>query len=140
MPYKSAKSNRCPVCIPLGKLHPPAGQATDFYYGDLPNELVANGFSAAIALINHTGQPGKPLAEKWKECLVPRMIFSRSLGLREEIANMRHLRRESFGWEDRRRAVRPVFTSVFFSRHLGRHCPEHHRRSCVWESKSARWS
>lgn len=72
-----------------------AGQATDFYYGDLPNKLMAKGFSAAIALINHTGHPGKPLAAMWKECHVPRVIFSRSLGLRAEIAILRRLKMES---------------------------------------------
>ena len=81
-----------------------AGQASDFYYGELPNELTAKGVSVAIGLINHTGLPGKPLVGKWDECLVPRMIFTRSLDLQGEISLRRRLKNESLRL--RRRAVK----------------------------------
>jgi len=77
-----------------------AGQASDFYYGELPSELTAKGFSTAIALINHTGHPGGPLAAKWKECRVPRVIFSRSLDLPGEFSVRRRLKTESLRLEE----------------------------------------
>ena len=72
-----------------------AGQSSDFYFGELPNELTVKGFSVAIALINHTGLPGKQLVGKWEECLVPRMIFTRSLDLQGEISIRFRLKTES---------------------------------------------
>lgn len=72
-----------------------AGQATDFYYGELPNELAGKGYSVLIALVNHTALPGKPLAAKWKESLVPRTVFARSLDLQSEIALRYRLKKES---------------------------------------------
>jgi hypothetical protein len=72
-----------------------AGQASDFYYGELPDELARKGFSVSIALINHTDLPSRPLVAKWKKSMVPRMIFTRSLGLQGEIAFRHRLKRES---------------------------------------------
>lgn len=72
-----------------------AGQVDDFYFGELPNELVAQGHSVVIALINYSGQPGATLAEKWKESVVPRVILSGSLWISEEAALHRRLKKES---------------------------------------------
>jgi hypothetical protein len=72
-----------------------AGQASDFYYGELPDELARKEFSVSIALINHTDLPGKSLVAKWGKPMVPRMIFTRSLDLQAEIALRRRLNRES---------------------------------------------
>ena len=72
-----------------------AGQADDFYFSELPNALVVQGYSVVIALINHSDQPGAALAEKWKESTVPRVVLSDSLGILEEIALYRRLKKES---------------------------------------------
>jgi hypothetical protein len=72
-----------------------AGQAADFYYGDVPSELAARGYSVVIALLNHSNQPGDVLVEKWKNTRVPRVLFSRSLGIAGEISIFRRLRDEA---------------------------------------------
>lgn len=72
-----------------------AGQAADFYFGDLPDELVEQGYSVAIVLINHSGRQGVKLAHKWKECKVPRIILSDSIGYSEEAALHQRLKNES---------------------------------------------
>ncbi|MFZ5589829.1 MAG: hypothetical protein ACOY4M_09385 [Pseudomonadota bacterium] len=72
-----------------------AGQADDFYFGELPNELVARGYSVVIALINHSDQSGEALADKWIGSSVPRVILSGSLGISEEVALHRRLKMES---------------------------------------------
>ena len=72
-----------------------AGQAVDFYFGDLPDVLVEQGFSVVIVLINHSDQPGAKLAHKWKECMVPRIILSGSIGYAEEAVLHQRLINES---------------------------------------------
>ena len=72
-----------------------AGQSLDFYYGNLPDALAGRGYSVAIALINHTGQAAGPLAAKWKDNRVTRVVLSGSLPFLEEMALRRRLRRES---------------------------------------------
>ncbi len=73
-----------------------AGLSDDFYFGELPDELVKQGYIVVIALINHSGQQGALLVNKWKESAVPRVIFSRSLGISEEVNLHRRLKNESF--------------------------------------------
>lgn len=72
-----------------------AGQAVDFYYGGVPNELVAQGHTAVITLINHTRHQSGNLVEKWRGCLVPRVLLSKSLGLLKEFEMHRRLAKES---------------------------------------------
>lgn len=72
-----------------------AGQADDFYFSKLPNELVVQGYSVVIALINHSDQPGATLADKWEESDVPRVVLSGSLGILEEVALHQRLKKES---------------------------------------------
>lgn len=72
-----------------------AGREGDFYFGELPNELVAQGHSVAIALINHSGQSGTALACQWKESTVPRIILSGALGFSEEAVLHQRLKKES---------------------------------------------
>lgn len=82
-----------------------AGQSLDFYFGYLPDELVNRGYSVAIALINHTGQAAAPLAEKWNNNRVARIVLSGSLHFSEEMALRRRLRVESFQLRQRARAT-----------------------------------
>lgn len=72
-----------------------AGQAVDFYYGDVPNELAARGHSVVIALLNHLNQPGDDLVSTWKNSKVPRALLSRSLGIAGEISIFHRLRNEA---------------------------------------------
>ena len=72
-----------------------AGRADDFYFGKLPNELIAEGHSTAIALIKHFDEPSISLTERWKNSIVPRVIISESLRLSDEIDLHRSLKKES---------------------------------------------
>lgn len=72
-----------------------AGQKDDFYFGGLPHEMVHRGYSAMIALINHSGEPAAPLAQKWRGSPMPRVVLSGSLRFSEEAALRRRLKRES---------------------------------------------
>jgi hypothetical protein len=73
-----------------------AGKSEDFYFAGLANDLVARGYSVAIVLINHTGKDAKPLVDRWDRCPVPRVIFSGSLRILEEVALHCRLKEESF--------------------------------------------
>jgi len=73
-----------------------AGQAEDFYFGELPNQLIARGHTVVIALINHSDQAAPYLADKWKGSSVPRVILSVSLRFCEELSLHRRLKKESF--------------------------------------------
>lgn len=72
-----------------------AGREDDFYYGDLPKQLTAQGHSVVIALINYSGEPGATLVEKWGNEVVPRVIFTSSLSAPKEQALHRRLCVES---------------------------------------------
>jgi hypothetical protein len=72
-----------------------AGQADDFYFGGLPNEMVASGQSAVIALINQSGQAAPYLVDKWKGSSVLRVILSSSIRFLEEVVHRRRLKMES---------------------------------------------
>lgn len=72
-----------------------AGQAVDFYYGDVPNELAARGCAVAIALLNHSNQADDVLVGKWKNSRVPRVLLSRALGMAGEISIFRRLKNEA---------------------------------------------
>ena len=71
------------------------GQAEDFYFGGLPNEIVCDGHTAVIALINQSGQPAVHFADKWKGCAVQRVVLSGSLHLLEEVTLRHRLKKES---------------------------------------------
>ena len=72
-----------------------AGQTDDFYFGDLPHTLAAQGYSVVIALVSHVAQSEATLANTWHGHSVPRVIFSDSLGFSDEVALRRRLNRES---------------------------------------------
>jgi hypothetical protein len=71
------------------------GQASDFYYGNLPNELAEGGYTTAIALINHTKHRSDELVGEWGNSNVSRLILSKSLGFLKEFALHRRLKVES---------------------------------------------
>ncbi len=72
-----------------------AGQPDDFYFGNLPNELVVQGYNVVICLINHTKLSPAEIAKKWVESNVPRVILSEDLGILDEIDLHIKLKNES---------------------------------------------
>ncbi|RJR40165.1 MAG: hypothetical protein C4576_20480 [Desulfobacteraceae bacterium] len=71
------------------------GNEEDFYFGRLPHEMVARGYSVVIALINQTGINVASFAGKWYKNPVPRTIFSSTLRFSEEEGIHRRLKMES---------------------------------------------
>jgi hypothetical protein len=72
-----------------------AGREEDFYFGEAPSDLVAQGNSVMITMINHSRKPAEYFAEKWKGSPVPRVILTASLGILDEIAIRTRLKKES---------------------------------------------
>jgi hypothetical protein len=72
-----------------------AGQAEDFYFGTLADELRERGRPAALALLNHAGQRSRDLASQWPRDAAPRVVLSASLAPAEERALRRRLLTES---------------------------------------------
>jgi hypothetical protein len=72
-----------------------AGLADDFYFGNLPNELVKQGRNVVVVLMNHTGQPGTELATKWIGSAVPRVVLSGTLDIGGEITLHCQLKKEA---------------------------------------------
>ena len=62
-----------------------AGQREDFYFGRIPEDLRAAGFTAAVALINQAAVPAGPIAAAWFGSGTPRFVFSSSLGPADEM-------------------------------------------------------
>ncbi|MFH1441058.1 MAG: hypothetical protein ABIH18_03325 [Candidatus Omnitrophota bacterium] len=73
-----------------------AGRDDDFYFGSLPNKITAQGYSAVIALINHSGQPAARFADKWDSRVVQRVVLSDALSFLEEVSLYWRLKMESF--------------------------------------------
>lgn len=63
-----------------------AGQANDFYFGELPNILADSGQSVVIALINHAAAP-EAIVSRWEGAAVPRVVLSRVLRVADEARN-----------------------------------------------------
>ena len=72
-----------------------AGKTDDFYFGELPNELVEHGQSVVITLINYSHHPAAYLVDKWKGGSVPRVILSVSLQIFDEVLLRLRLKKES---------------------------------------------
>ena len=62
------------------------GQDQDFYFGSVPIDLAKNGVSTAIALINHTNNVPRRLANQYSRIASPRIILSNLLSIAEEIS------------------------------------------------------
>ena len=72
-----------------------AGLDDDFYFGNLPNDLVKQGHKVVLVLMNHTGKSSAELTEKWIDSAVPRIILSGSLGILDEITLHFQLKKEA---------------------------------------------
>lgn len=75
------------------------GQEEDFYFGELPNELVAQGYKVVIVLVNQSGQSNEALAHKWNLSTVQRIVLSNFSSVSELIAIYRRLKLESLRLE-----------------------------------------
>jgi len=73
-----------------------AGSEEDFYYGNLPNQLIAKGLTVATVLINYTDCTEEGLAQQWASKVYPRFVLSRSLGFFYDYEIFRRLYKESF--------------------------------------------
>jgi hypothetical protein len=72
-----------------------ASSPTDFYFGDMPLSLSARGRSCIIAQINHSERSPRSFMAAWRTGAVPRVLLSRSLGLRGDFDIYRRLGREA---------------------------------------------
>lgn len=71
-----------------------AGDDDDFYFADWPVRLARQGYSTAVALINHTTRAAGTLTA-WHDGAVPRTIFAPTLDLRGELRLAAHVVKES---------------------------------------------
>lgn len=69
-----------------------ASHTEDFYFGSLPNEMVACGRSVVVALINHTTKSSSDYNDILSNCSYPRVILSESLRFMDEITLHRRLK------------------------------------------------
>lgn len=58
----------------------------DAYFGDLPNQLLQNGISNSIVLINHAKVSKKDVLEGWSDSKIQRFILSSSLNFISEVS------------------------------------------------------
>lgn len=72
-----------------------AGESEDFYFGELPEALTKMGFSTVVALRDHTGLNLQRLARRWPSTMVPRVLFSATLGWVDELKLRGRLRKEA---------------------------------------------
>lgn len=70
------------------------GASGDFYFGPLPELLMAQGISSCVALIDHTRAPHREKAG-WSSDMAPRMLLVDTLTGGEEFTLRRRLQREA---------------------------------------------
>lgn len=93
-----------------------AGRASDFYFGDLPEVISVAGRRVVVALIDHSGTADAQLADSWRLSAVPHVIFSHSLGIREEWGIYGRLKRESARLIAQSRSLAPGLLKRVFVR------------------------
>jgi hypothetical protein len=72
-----------------------AGKPNDSYFGDIPNRLSELGFKVGIVMLNHSDLKAKAAAERWKNSITPRFIFSPILPFKQEVILLFRLMKES---------------------------------------------
>lgn len=72
-----------------------AGKSADFYFGNLPELIRAEGRRVVVALIDHSATPDASRAQRWDGGATPRLVFSGTLDFQGELSLFRRLRRES---------------------------------------------
>jgi hypothetical protein len=81
-----------------------AGQQSDSYFRDVPQDLATSGMRVAIAMLNHSGAPEGELVARWSGP-VPRFMLSRVGRFADELALLRRLRTSSRALARRSRAA-----------------------------------
>lgn len=71
-----------------------AEKADDFYFHNLPRILADSGKTVVVSLINHTGKNCRNFKDIPSKDRIPKVIFSESLGLFDEISMFFQLRSE----------------------------------------------
>jgi hypothetical protein len=61
-------------------------QDNDAYFGDMPNQLLQNGISNSVVLINHAKVSKKQVLEGWSDSKIQRFILSSSLDFISEVS------------------------------------------------------
>lgn len=72
-----------------------AGEAEDFYFGRIADELSKRGLKTLVILRNHTNWPARALESRWATECSPRRILPNLLGFGEELSMRWRLLRES---------------------------------------------
>lgn len=93
-----------------------AEQEKDFYFSDVPANLVEQGYSVVLALINHSDFSNTMLVERSKGNGVPRVILSGALSVWEELDIHGQLKMES----SRLKLAAKKSISIFDSKVLSR--------------------
>tara|TARA_B100000795_G_scaffold164042_1_gene123391 strand:+ start:5764 stop:7290 length:1527 start_codon:yes stop_codon:yes gene_type:complete len=70
-------------------------QKEDFYFGSMPNDLIKNNRSVAVASICHFSIRHSIFNKKFVKSRVPRLFLSSSLNLKSEIAIRKRLKKEA---------------------------------------------
>ncbi|MES2400026.1 MAG: hypothetical protein V4573_08565 [Pseudomonadota bacterium] len=116
-PWKASKPLDAPVDV-LFVSHmlndSDAGKNSDFYFGNLPEVLKAEGRRVVVALIDHSSRSNSSLVRSWDTNASTRVLLSGSLDFRGELSVYRRLRRESL----RLAALSRMQTSGFMKRVL----------------------
>lgn len=71
------------------------GAAEDFYFGQLPEALVARGIATVVALRDHTGMRRRDAGRSWPATMAPRVLLPGALGGFDELRLNRRLQKEA---------------------------------------------
>ncbi len=72
-----------------------AGKAADFYFGDVPELLRAEGRTVVVALIDHTGSTDVARVLRWDGNASVRVLLANSLDFQGELSLYQRLRKEA---------------------------------------------
>ncbi len=93
-----------------------AGNHEDFYFDLVPSELNSKGFTAAIALINHSKESETFIVDKWMLSDVKRIVLSKSLGIIGDLKLFRRMLKESASLAKFSKVERPGLLKDVLSR------------------------
>lgn len=62
-----------------------AGKDSDFYFGNLPQQLNSLGYSVVLVLMNHTERKAEDLIKSWSGSRLPVLILSDSMNRKNEL-------------------------------------------------------
>lgn len=94
----------------------PSAKQVDFYFSDLPERVRAVGHEVVVGLIDHTGKADRTFPDSWQKNGAPRVIFSNSLGLLQEMSLYARLRKESLRLAGQSRAQASALLARVFAR------------------------